>query len=117
MFEAAESDIMAMAEIDRRSSHGDVLIMKEKFSFALGRKLSGGAPNVRQEGAMRALWIVTFLSVLNFIDQSLASSVKVLFQKDLNLSDVESSYPTTVMVSHVRSHYLCLWCNTYILSC
>jgi hypothetical protein len=101
MFEAAESSIMEIAEIDRRSSHGGSASAKENFTFALGRKLSGGVPNVRQEGAMQALWIVTFLSVLNFIDQSLASSVKVLFQKDLDLTDVETSYPTTVMVTLV----------------
>lgn len=113
MFEA-ESQIMDLAEIDRHSSHDATSIMRENFPIAIGRKLNGGTPNVRQEGAMQALWIITFLSVLNFMDQSLASSVKVLFQKDLNLTDVETSYPTTVMVRSICVLYLliCLfWSN------
>ncbi len=72
----------------------------------LGKKLPPTPPNQRQEGAMKALWIVTLLGVINYIDQSVPSAVKILFQKDLNLTDAQTSYPTASMVSCHK----CIWC-------
>lgn len=64
----------------------------------LGRKLTTSVHNSRQEGAMRALVIVTALGTLNFIHQIVGSAVKVLFQEELLLSDKEASYPVTALV-------------------
>eukprot|EP00929_Paragymnodinium_shiwhaense_P023370 TRINITY_DN14644_c0_g1_i5.p1 TRINITY_DN14644_c0_g1~~TRINITY_DN14644_c0_g1_i5.p1 ORF type:complete len:458 (-),score=39.75 TRINITY_DN14644_c0_g1_i5:127-1500(-) len=54
--------------------------------------------NVRQQGALFALAVLTFVNLLNLLDRYVASSVKPLLQEDLKLSDAESALPTTGMV-------------------
>ncbi len=68
--------------------------MKEPF-FTAGKKLSGRYPNTRQEGARKALFILSMINLLNFIDRYIPSAVKELIKEDLNLSDVETAYPAT----------------------
>ena len=64
----------------------------------VGKPLETTPPNIRQEGAMKALGIITMLGIFNFADQSVPSAVKTLFADDLNMSDAESSYPVAAMV-------------------
>ena len=66
----------------------------------IGRKLPPTDPNQRQEGAMKALVLLTCLGGYNFMDQIVGSAVKVLFQDDLGLTDAQSSYPVTALVMH-----------------
>ncbi len=55
--------------------------------------LSGAVP-----GAVYAVAILTAMNLLNYIDRYVPSAVKGLFQKELNLSDAETSYPLTAFV-------------------
>lgn len=72
-------------------------ILWNKCVNMLGKTLPETNINCRQDGAMTALYILSGFTVLNFIDQCILSAVKVLVQEDLNLTDAESSYPTTAM--------------------
>ena len=72
--------------------------MAESLPF-MGRKLPMAVPNTRQEGAMKALAIVTMLGTLNFMHQIVGSAVKVLFQEEMGLSDGQAAYPVTALVS------------------
>ena len=56
-------------------------------------------PGTRQYGARRALIVLTTINFLNFADRYVPSSVKSLIQSELNLSDFQSSLPSTGMVS------------------
>ncbi len=49
-------------------------------------------------GALYAVIILTSMNLLNYIDRYVPSAVKVLFQKDLHLSDAQTSYPLTAFV-------------------
>lgn len=64
----------------------------------VGKPLDPTPPNIRQEGAMKALGIITLLGIFNFADQSVPSAVKTLFAEDLNMTDAQSSYPVAAMV-------------------
>ena len=66
--------------------------------MSLGRKLDGKARNTRQEGATRALIVLTLINLLNFIDRYVPSAVKELIKEDLHLSDAETALPATGMV-------------------
>jgi hypothetical protein len=68
----------------------------QKIPF-VGKPLEATPPGMRQEGAMKALAIVTMLGIFNFADQSVPSAVKTLFAEDLHISDAESSYPVAAM--------------------
>lgn len=77
--------------------HGKLSRTFNKIPF-VGKPLPSTPPNIRQEGAMKALLIITILGIFNFADQSVPSAVKTLFAEDLNVSDAESSYPVAAMV-------------------
>lgn len=72
--------------------------MAESLPF-MGRKLPMAVSNTRQEGAMKALAIVTMLGTLNFMHQIVGSAVKVLFQEEMGLSDGQAAYPVTALSS------------------
>ena len=61
----------------------------------LGKKLNKNFPGQRQEGARFALIILTLINLLNYADRYVPSAVKELIKEDLNLTDVETTYPTT----------------------
>ena len=63
-----------------------------------GRTLPRDSPNGRQEGARRALLILTAINLLNFADRYVPASVKELIKEDLDLTDTETALPTTGMV-------------------
>lgn len=63
-----------------------------------GKKLSNEHPNQRQEGARFALLVFSFINLLNYCDRYVPSSVKPLFQEELQLSASETSWPTSAMV-------------------
>jgi predicted MFS family arabinose efflux permease len=50
------------------------------------------------QGATYAVIILTAMNLLNYVDRYVPSAVKVLFQKDLNLTDEQTSYPLTAFV-------------------
>lgn len=56
----------------------------------------GGKPAL--QGATFAVVILTAMNLLNYVDRYVPSAVKVLFQKDLNLTDEQTSYPLTAFV-------------------
>ena len=70
--------------------------MKKLFSW--GEKLDRSLAPQRQKGAREALIVLSFINLLNFADRYVPSSVKELIKEDLNLTDVETSLPTTGMV-------------------
>ena len=63
-----------------------------------GRTLPRDSPNGRQEGARRALLILTAINLLNFADRYVPASVKEPIKEDLDLTDTETALPTTGMV-------------------
>ena len=63
-----------------------------------GRTLPRDSPNGRQEGARRALLILTAINLLNLADRYVPASVKELIKEDLDLTDTETALPTTGMV-------------------
>jgi nitrate/nitrite transporter NarK len=65
----------------------------------IGKKLPLTKVNSRQDGAMRALLIISCLIAVNFMVQMMISSVKVLIQADLKLTDAQTSLPTSATVS------------------
>jgi MFS family permease len=50
------------------------------------------------EGAAFAIVVLTVMNLLNYIDRWVPSAVKVLFQKDLQLSDAQTSLPLTAFI-------------------
>src|ERR1017187_724504 len=50
------------------------------------------------EGAVFAVAVLTAMNLLNYIDRWLPSAVKVLFQKDLGLTDSQTSLPLTAFI-------------------
>jgi MFS transporter, Spinster family, sphingosine-1-phosphate transporter len=65
-----------------------------------GKKLlrSESQPGERQEGARFALLVLSGINLLNFADRYVPSGVKELIKDDLNLTDAETSLPTTGMI-------------------
>jgi hypothetical protein len=57
---------------------------------------------VRQFGARRALIILTLINLLNYADRYVPSSAKTLIEEDLQISDYQSSLPTTGDGSFLR---------------
>ncbi len=49
-------------------------------------------------GALFAVVVLTSMNLLNYIDRWVPSAVKVLFQKDLALSDAQTSLPLTAFI-------------------
>ena len=64
----------------------------------LGETLDGSFPNVRQYGANNALIVLSTINLLNYADRYVPSAVKELIIQDLNITDFESSLPSTAMV-------------------
>ena len=63
-----------------------------------GKTLPRSRVPQRQEGARRALLVLTLINLLNFADRYVPSSVKELLKEDLDLTDTETALPTTGMV-------------------
>lgn len=65
-----------------------------------GTKLSRGDGRYgeRQKGARFALLVLSGINLLNFADRYVPSGVKELIKDDLNLTDAETSLPTTGMI-------------------
>lgn len=65
-----------------------------------GKKLlrGDGRYGERQEGARFALLVLSGINLLNFADRYVPSGVKELIKDDLNLTDAETSLPTTGMI-------------------
>lgn len=63
-----------------------------------GKQLDASRPCSRQEGARYALLVLTAVNLLNYADRYVPSAVKELIKDDLNLSDTETTYPTTGMI-------------------
>lgn len=65
-----------------------------------GKKLTrdDGRYGNRQEGARFALLVLSGINLLNFADRYVPSGVKELIKEDLNLTDAETSLPTTGMI-------------------
>lgn len=89
--------VMSAQKARLMAHHGKMSKVFQKIPF-VGKSLAATPPNIRQEGAMKALGIITLLGIFNFADQSVPSAVKTLFADDLNISDAESSYPVAAMV-------------------
>jgi hypothetical protein len=64
----------------------------------LGKQLDASNPCSRQEGARFALLVLTGINLLNFADRYVPSAVKELIKDDLDLTDTETTYPTTGMI-------------------
>ena len=52
----------------------------------------------RMEGARFALFVLTAINLLNYMDRYVPSSVKELIKEDLHLTDAETAYPLTGMI-------------------
>lgn len=50
------------------------------------------------DGARFAIIVLTAMNLLNYIDRYVPSAVKTLFQKDLGLTDAQTSWPLTAFV-------------------
>ena len=59
--------------------------------FALGPQLDDQYPLQRQEGAIKALRLLSAINLLNYADRYVLSAVKSDVQTDLNLNDFQSS--------------------------
>lgn len=70
----------------------------KKYLPSLGRNLPFENENSRQEGALKALLILSLLTGLNFGHQCILSAVKVLIQEDLHMNDAASAMPAAAMV-------------------
>jgi MFS transporter, Spinster family, sphingosine-1-phosphate transporter len=55
-------------------------------------------PSSTPEGAWLAVWVLTAMNLLNYLDRYVPSAVKDLFQPELHLSNAETSYPLTAFV-------------------
>lgn len=69
-----------------------------KKSILIGQSLNDKHPNVRQCGAQYAIYILFFMNLLNHADKLVPSAVKPLYQKDLGLTDFQSSLPISVTI-------------------
>lgn len=49
-------------------------------------------------GAMFALFVLTLMNMLNYVDRWVPSAVKELFKHDLELTDAETSWPLTAFI-------------------
>lgn len=63
-----------------------------------GRKLEGTRRHQRQEGAQFALVVFSTINLLNFGDRYVPNAVKQQIKDELELSDFQTSLPTTGMV-------------------
>lgn len=61
--------------------------------FSLGRTLSDGIPNRRQDGAIGALRTLGFINLINYADRIIISVCKLQIEDDLNLDDFEVTIP------------------------
>lgn len=52
----------------------------------------------RAPGAMFALFILTLMNMLNYVDRWVPSAVKELFKADLSLTDAQTSWPLTAFI-------------------
>mmetsp|Transcript_17697 Transcript_17697/g.32214 ORF Transcript_17697/g.32214 Transcript_17697/m.32214 type:complete len:463 (-) Transcript_17697:82-1470(-) len=68
------------------------------MALSCGRRLPATCPNQRQEGALFALLTLSAINLLNFADRFILSSVKAPIQKELELTDTQTSLPVTGMV-------------------
>ncbi len=50
------------------------------------------------EGARYAIAVLTAMNLLNYIDRYIPSAVKALFQRDLGLTDAQTSWPLTAFI-------------------
>jgi MFS family permease len=68
--------------------------------FVLGEKLTKENSRIgeRQKGARFALIVLSGINLLNYADRYVPSGVKELIKDDLNLTDAETSLPTTGMI-------------------
>jgi len=64
----------------------------------VGVKLGSEYPEIRQCGASHALRVLTAINLVNFADRYVPAAVKTLFQDDLHLSDVQTTFPNTGMI-------------------
>jgi MFS family permease len=67
-------------------------------SASPGRPLARAAPAGRAQGAAFAVVVLTAMNLLNYIDRWVPSAVKVLFQQDLGLTDLQTSLPLTSFI-------------------
>lgn len=65
---------------------------------SFGKQLDDSRPCSRQKGARYALLVLTGINLLNFADRYVPAAVKELIKDDLDLSDTETTYPTTGMI-------------------
>ena len=72
--------------------------MQFKMKRTFLRNLDSRFPNTRQFGARYALIILFTINLLNYTDRYVPAAVKQLIQKDLNLTDFETSLPTAGMI-------------------
>ena len=56
------------------------------------------APGRSPPGAWLAVWLLTGMNLLNYLDRYVPSAVKDLFQPELRLSNAQTSYPLTAFV-------------------
>lgn len=56
--------------------------------------MNGNAPR----GAAFAVWVLTAINLLNYIDRWMPAAIKELFKKDLRLTDAQTSLPLTAFV-------------------
>lgn len=68
------------------------------FQLPTGKMLDEKFPKYRQYGAKSALYILSSINLLNYADRYIPASVKPLYQEDLELSDFQSSLPSTGMI-------------------
>jgi len=64
----------------------------------VGKRLGFEHPGIRQAGASHALRVLFLINLCNFADRYVPASVKSLIQTDLNLSDFETTLPSTGMI-------------------
>lgn len=60
--------------------------------------LTPSAPRATPDGARFAIIVLTGMNLLNYVDRYVPSAVKTLFQKDLALTDAQTSWPLTAFV-------------------
>lgn len=64
----------------------------------VGVTLGPEFPGMRQCGASHALRVLTAINMVNFADRYVPAAVKTLFQEELHLTDVQTTFPNTGMI-------------------
>lgn len=68
------------------------------MALFFGKTLTTAVRGERQEGARFALFILSGIHLLYFVDRYIPGAVKIPIKEELNLTDMQTAIPTTAMV-------------------